>query len=187
MLTVGGWILIVASFLVLLWLGERRARCLEEKLARSVSREELEAERSRVQRLAEAADADRAAREGDMELVEQEIAALRRQVEQLQAKVEQMEQALSSRRAEQERDNDNDSEAALLTNGLETLGYERVRIVGPAREVDSSELSSGGEEGAAQRFLVEARRRGTTFKGSVELADGRIGRVSLTPAFPLFP
>jgi len=63
-------------------------------------------------------------------------------------------------------------------------GYERVRLVTPASEL---EQLAAGEAGGSGELVVEARRDGVLCKGRVLLRRGALTDVEIQPAYKLFP
>jgi hypothetical protein len=74
--------------------------------------------------------------------------------------------------------------AERVTNRLLALGYERVRLVTPAAEL---EQLAAGEAGGSGELVVEARRDGVLCKGRVLLRRGALTDVEIQPAYKLFP
>jgi hypothetical protein len=74
--------------------------------------------------------------------------------------------------------------AERVTNRLLALGYERVRLVTPAAEL---EQLAAGEGGGSGELVVEARRNGVLCKGRVLLRRGALTDVEIQPAYKLFP
>jgi hypothetical protein len=74
--------------------------------------------------------------------------------------------------------------AERVTNRLLALGYERVRLVTPAAELEQLASSEGGGSG---ELVVEARRDGVLCKGRVLLRRGALTDVEIQPAYKLFP
>ena|SRR5688572_5141832 len=74
--------------------------------------------------------------------------------------------------------------AERVTNRLLALGYERVRLVTPAAELEQLAAGEGGGNG---ELVVEARRDGVLCKGRVLLRRGALTDVEIQPAYKLFP
>ena len=74
--------------------------------------------------------------------------------------------------------------AERVINRLLALGYERVRLVTPAAEL---EQLAAGEAGGSGELVVEARRDGVLCKGRVLLRRGALTDVEIQPAYKLFP
>lgn len=74
--------------------------------------------------------------------------------------------------------------AERVTNRLLALGYERVRLVTAAEELEALARQAGGGDGD---IVVEARRNGAPCKGRVLLRSGALTEVEIRPAYSVFP
>jgi hypothetical protein len=74
--------------------------------------------------------------------------------------------------------------AERVTNRLLALGYERIRLVTPAEELERMGAAAGGASG---EVVVEARRGGALCKGRVLLRRGALTDVEIQPAYRMFP
>jgi len=74
--------------------------------------------------------------------------------------------------------------AERVTNRLLALGYDRVRLVTAAEELDRLGSAEGEADG---EIVVEARRDGVLCKGRVRLRRGALTDVEVQPAYKLFP
>jgi hypothetical protein len=71
-----------------------------------------------------------------------------------------------------------------VTNRLLALGYERIRLVTTAEELERMGAAEGGASG---EVVVEARRGGALCKGRVLLRRGALTDVEVQPAYRMFP
>ncbi|MHC4471057.1 MAG: hypothetical protein ACYTDY_08575 [Planctomycetota bacterium] len=81
----------------------------------------------------------------------------------------------------------NELSSAVVTRRVETVYQTVTRVLGEKGFSDVTILEEPTTDGERTRVLVNARRDGMTYKGSVHLEGASVVEQSLAPSYPMFP